>query len=431
MTSDSYATSVSGPGALVTAIPALLGFIPERSLVLITFDGNGEEIGTTMRHDLSLDDRGRPTPAMLAIIEHLTAVCEAYGARRVVGVVIDDAHPTDSSHYQRLFSVIDRHLGPVGGLYGGFVAPAIVEGAPWVALWDNRTAITRGTESDVGVVGDPTISPVAIARAVGRGRRILMTRDEMVNSLSPLPHCDDPACDAHEVAAADDGAYWQMVDERADRTSVEDGDGGGNTHEWDQVGDSATWVDRVPYSLDQTTIDPSTLASWAASAAPERSGLSDLIDGVRRLQERTDLEGVLDLLNTASEPGCADLRMLDKVLREFYVRDSLVALAVSDRWVDAERLWTQAARRLRGRGQAAAATLLGFIHYVHGNGAMAGNAFDVALRACPDYSMAVLYSDALMRGIPPQKISECAESGYVVARSLGVALPRPSARRAA
>jgi hypothetical protein len=62
---------------------------------------------------------------------------------------------------------------------------------------------------------------------------------------------------------------------------------------------------------------------------------------------------------------------------------------------------------------------------------MAGTAFDVALRACPDYSMAVLYSDALLRGIPPGVISRCAETGYVVARSLGVVLPEPLLRPAA
>ena len=63
MTSDSYATSVSGPGALITAIPALLGFIPERSLVLITLDGDGGEIGTNVDNlvggilaDLGIED---------------------------------------------------------------------------------------------------------------------------------------------------------------------------------------------------------------------------------------------------------------------------------------------------------------------------------------------------------------------------------------
>jgi hypothetical protein len=253
-----------------------------------------------------------------------------------------------------------------------------------------------------------------------------MTRGELVDSLSLLPHCSDPACDAGEISAADDEAYWEMVEERSDEDSFDVDTGDDRHDDGDHVGSETHWVNRVAQSLDQTTIDPSTLAQWAASAPSERIALREFIDQLRRRQEKTDLEYVLRLLDSGDlQPGCADLRQLDKVLREFYVRDSLLALAVTERWMEAERLWTYVARRLRGRGQAAAATLLGFIHYAHGNGAMAGNAFDVALRACPDYSLAVLYSDALTRGVPPGVINRCAETGYVVARSLGVVLPEP------
>jgi hypothetical protein len=157
-----------------------------------------------------------------------------------------------------------------------------------------------------------------------------------------------------------------------------------------------------------------------------------LIDQLRRAQERSDLEFVVGLVDRAGEPLCCDeLQRLDKALRELYVRDALVSLAVTDLWAGAEQLWTQAARKLRGRGQAAAATLLGFVHYVHGNGAMAGTAFDLALEASPGYSMATLYNDALIRGIPPGVINRCAETGFGVARSLGVELPPPVLRPAA
>lgn len=103
-----------------------------------------------------------------------------------------------------------------------------------------------------------------------------------------------------------------------------------------------------------------------------------------------------------------------------------MSLAVTDVWADAEQLWTQAARKLRGRGQAAAATLLGFVHYAHGNGAMGlRSPSTLALEASPGYSMATLYNDALIRGIPPEVINRCAETGFAVARSVGVELPPP------
>ncbi|WP_156746135.1 DUF4192 family protein, partial [Mycobacterium sp. 1423905.2] len=40
------------PGALIAAIPAILGFVPEKSLVLVSLDEG--ELGAVMRADLSV-----------------------------------------------------------------------------------------------------------------------------------------------------------------------------------------------------------------------------------------------------------------------------------------------------------------------------------------------------------------------------------------
>lgn len=314
----------------------------------------------------------------------------------------------------------------MGGLYGAFWTSAIEAGRTWTTLWDSRSEEFNalGFEPEGvagGVVGDPMISPVAVARAVSSGRRVLMTRGEMVGNLSPLAHCEEPDCDAHQVSASDDVDYDELVDARG---------GGGIVDDWPGRPEDDE-PEPMSSSVDQSTIDPETLEGFARNSAG-RMPLRVLIDQVRRLQERSDLEFVLGLVERAcGNLECVDLQRLDKSLRELYVRDALVSLAVTDMWADAEHLWTQATRRLRGRGQAAAATLLGFVHYVHGNGAMAGTAFDVALTASPGYSMAMLYNDALTRGIPPTVISRCAETGYIVARSLGVDLPPPVLRPAA
>ncbi|WP_207839192.1 DUF4192 domain-containing protein [Williamsia soli] len=421
MTSDNFETSVSGPAALITAIPALLGFVPERSLVLITFEGNGDEIGTTMRHDLTLEPDGTPTELMLSVIDHLARVCESYNATRVVAVIIDDRMDPHGPVYRRLAAVIDRNLIAVGGLYGAFWTSAITLDRPWITLWDRRSEVNESDRIADGVVGDPTISPVAIARAVAGGRRVLMTRDEMVENLSPLPHCASPECDAYEISAIDDRDYAELIQSKLNGAAAD---------EWSDIVDDDESAS-IAGPVDQTTIDPAVLQDYACTGSG-RVPLHLLVEQVRRIQERSDLEFVLDLVvRGCGDLDCADLQRLDKALRELYVRDALVSLAVTDLWSDAEYLFTQAARRLRGRGQAAAATLLGFVHYVHGNGAMAGTAFDVALEVSPGYSMATLYNDALTRGIPPGVINRCAETGYLVARSLGVELPPPILRPAA
>ena len=45
--------SLNRPGALIAALPAVLGFVPEKSLVLVTVDDG--EMGCVMRVDLSGD----------------------------------------------------------------------------------------------------------------------------------------------------------------------------------------------------------------------------------------------------------------------------------------------------------------------------------------------------------------------------------------
>ena len=41
------------PGALIAALPAVLGFVPEQSMVLVTLEGG--RLGAVMRADLSAD----------------------------------------------------------------------------------------------------------------------------------------------------------------------------------------------------------------------------------------------------------------------------------------------------------------------------------------------------------------------------------------
>jgi hypothetical protein len=338
----------------------------------------------------------------------------------VVAVIVDDTYPVDSVQYRRLAAVIHRNLWATGGLHGGFATAAITAGSTWQTVWDSRftgeqTGAPVCSGPDAGLVGDPLISPVAIARAVSKGRQVLKTRSEMIEHLAPLPHCDDPECDAHLRSAADDLAYRDLAADRAG-----------------PIGEPS------PGSVDQTFIERRVLedcvdAFGVGAFGEQRTPLDAVVDHMRRLQERHDLEFALSLIHRG-DPGavtCDELRVLDKALRELYVRDALLALAVTDLWVQAEQLWSMLCRRLRGRGQAAAATLLGFVHYVHVNGAMAGVAFDRALEVSPGYSMALLYSTSLSHGIPPHVIGDCAQTGYLVARSLGVELPGPVMRPAA
>src|SRR3954471_19256361 len=64
------------PGALIAALPAVLGFVPEKSLVLVSLEDG--EMGAVMRVDLSR--------AMGGELTHLAEVAAASGADTVVAV---------------------------------------------------------------------------------------------------------------------------------------------------------------------------------------------------------------------------------------------------------------------------------------------------------------------------------------------------------
>ena len=67
------------PGALIAALPAVLGFVPEKSLVLVSLEDR--EMGAVMRVDLAKAINGDLT--------HLAEVAAASGAETVVAVIVD------------------------------------------------------------------------------------------------------------------------------------------------------------------------------------------------------------------------------------------------------------------------------------------------------------------------------------------------------
>ena len=68
------------PGVLIAALPAVLGFVPEKSLVLVTVDRG--EMGCVMRVDLSDD--------LAHSLEHVADVAAAARPDSTIAVVIDE-----------------------------------------------------------------------------------------------------------------------------------------------------------------------------------------------------------------------------------------------------------------------------------------------------------------------------------------------------
>ena len=180
--------------ALLTAIPGLLGFIPERSLILLALDTSGI-VHATIRHDLELDDAGAITPLQLDVLAGLGRIIRGYGSRSVLLVVADDRYPPDDERYRQVVAAAHTRLRPAGGVRLGYVVGGTYDaGSPWWLIWDARTG--RSGHATVpkpgGVTGDPMTSPTAVAEAVTTGRRVLRRRSDMVAMLAPTAHCDGP-----------------------------------------------------------------------------------------------------------------------------------------------------------------------------------------------------------------------------------------------
>lgn len=156
------------PGALIAAIPAVLGFVPQDSLVLVTLaDG---QMGAVMRADL--------TDEVLDGLAHLGDVAASGSADAAVAVIIDedglDCRMCFDDHRERA-RALQMMLQDNGiELLAVHVVDRVEVGGRW------RCADGCGNN---GIVDDPAASPLALA-AVLDGRRLYARRDELLDVIA-------------------------------------------------------------------------------------------------------------------------------------------------------------------------------------------------------------------------------------------------------
>ncbi|OLT92811.1 DUF4192 domain-containing protein [Mycobacterium syngnathidarum] len=169
--SSEFDFHLNRPGALIAALPAVLGFVPEFSLVLVTV--NHGELGCVMRADLADD--------MTERVAHLVGLAATAGADAAIAVMVDD-HSRDcracDDRYRDLASVLDQALAVEDiELYAAHVVDKVAAGGFW------HCADSCGEQ---GWVDDPGASPLAAA-AVLDGRRLYASRDELLAVIRPDP----------------------------------------------------------------------------------------------------------------------------------------------------------------------------------------------------------------------------------------------------
>ncbi|MBV9514204.1 MAG: DUF4192 domain-containing protein [Mycobacteriaceae bacterium] len=151
------------PGALIAAVPAVLGFVPEKSLVLVTLDRG--EMGAVMRLDL--------LPRLVDTVDRIAEVAGAVRPDAAIAVIVDEDGaqcPMCAEDFRELGSALTDVLELQGiTLIAVHVVDRIAAGGRW------RCADMCGA---TGSVDDPLSSPLAMA-AVLDGRRLYARREEL------------------------------------------------------------------------------------------------------------------------------------------------------------------------------------------------------------------------------------------------------------
>ena len=183
-TSHSPDFQLNRPGVLIAALPAVLGFVPEKSLVLVTLEQGS--LGCVMRVDLSEELAGmvgqmaevaaaaRPDAAIVVIVDEEGAACQ---------VCNDD--------YRELVATLETMLADRGiELLAAHVVDKVAAGGRWHCV----DGCGNG-----GSIEDPSASPLAMA-AVLDGRRLYGRRSELQDLIAVA----DPARTAALAVLIDD-----------------------------------------------------------------------------------------------------------------------------------------------------------------------------------------------------------------------------------
>ncbi|WP_433665309.1 DUF4192 domain-containing protein [Nocardia sp. CA-128927] len=359
---------VGEPGELIAGIPAMIGFSPQRSLVVLLLRAVPDRhesvlIDAVMRLDLD-QDGGRSRLRAKTVVSCITQLSAHNDVAGVLAVIIDDrvtestvqpddaVDPCRTGRFAGLVAAVDRLLAVEDiPLAGAWAVPAIEPEQCWQSLLGGQQR---------GVLPDPAASALALSHVLD-GRPVLGSRAELT------------ALVAEDVELQQDVAALL---------------------------DSAATVARDRYARAARRGDPDAYTRQA-------------------------LEYVLWQVGNAgsgSQLMAPELAEIAVALRDRAVRDIMFAVAVGEHAAAAADLFSVLASALSGRDRAEAAALLGYCAYTRGDGPLAGVALEAALTADPDHSLALLLHDSLAVGIRPEQMRRLARSAFQAAADLGVDL---------
>ncbi|KUH85355.1 MULTISPECIES: DUF4192 domain-containing protein [unclassified Mycobacterium] len=200
-TSPSPDFQLNRPAVLIAALPAVLGFVPEKSLVLVTVERGA--LGCVMRVDLSDE--------LPESVDHIAEVAAAARPDSAIAVIVDEDGAgcrLCNDEYGELAAMLAAALAGHGiELLAAHVVDRVAAGGRW------HCADGCG---EAGTVEDPSASPLAMA-AVLDGRRLYARRAELQDVIAVTDSARAAAL-AGSIADAQSGR--SHADARRDIESV-------------------------------------------------------------------------------------------------------------------------------------------------------------------------------------------------------------------
>lgn len=274
-TSQSPDFHLNRPGVLIAALPAVLGFVPEKSLVLVTIERGA--LGCVMRVDLSDE----------LPVEHIAEVAASARPDAAIVVVVDEQGVNCrlcNDEYRELAGELATALAGQGiELLAAHVVDRVAAGGRWHCADGCGSA---------GVIEDPSASPLAAA-AVLDGRRLYARRAELQDVIA----VSDPARAAALAAVIrHDGS---RTDAKARRDVEAAIDAAAKVADGDDLPDAT--LARLAAALTDTTVRDTLYALAVGESAGQAESLWAELS--RRLPEPWRVEALVLLAYSAYVRG--------------------------------------------------------------------------------------------------------------------------------
>jgi hypothetical protein len=386
------------PGALIAAIPGLLGFHPDDSAVLITYTGARRlDLESVLRIDL-------PSPDHIADVAHQLCLVAVNHQAVVVDLIVLGGPNADPPH--RLPS---RDL--VTELSTLFEAHKITLAH---AVWAHRPTSGRmwwcySDPDCTGQIHNPTTSPL-VAALTTPGVPTRRNRAELVALLTPDP--EDRLAPRTALIAAlpkdptleTEYAFLRTTIDTLPNPTPNEAPESPSTHgpRSESGSHTAPNTESHPGSESHCTCGTESHVDSVSGPTPEPDPDQES-DSTH--DPESDPAPEQSWFGCGPEPDLDDptIARLARALSIPDIREACLAFPLTPRAAQAERLWAALTRTTPAPFRANPACLLAISTYLRGEGTLASIALDLAEAADPTHHLTHTLREVVDLGLPPRR----------------------------